>query len=106
MSLKTIFGHDISYERALELANIDTLGTRREKAFEKFCLKLEKSDLYQDWLPKQSVVHYDLRKELIYEEKFARTERLYKSPLFCIRRKLNEISLPQFEESAATLNSI
>jgi hypothetical protein len=101
MTLKTIFGHQISYQNALEEAGLTTLSERREKAFEKFCLKLSESNLYEDWLPENEFIHYDLR--VVYKEKFARTEKLYKSPLYAIRRKLNEITDPKFNSGAATL---
>jgi hypothetical protein len=100
MTMHTIYGHDKSYKCILEENQIQTLKERREEMFEKFCLKLEKNQRYNDWLPKQTFTHYDLRKELVYEEKFARTARLYNSPLYSVRRKLNEISEVQFDGAA------
>ena len=90
--MKTIYGHHISYEEALEKSGIKTLYERRNDAFDKFCLKTEKNPSFSHWLPRVEFTHYDLRRGRIFEEEFARTEKLYKSPLFTMRRRLNEIS--------------
>ena len=102
MSLKTIFGHHLSYGEILQQNGIQTLEERRSLAFDKLCIKLANNPRYKEWLPEQEVCHYDLRRELVYREKFARTERLYKSPMYTIRRRLNEISDAKFEETTAT----
>ena len=53
------------------------------------------NEKFKDWFPKKTFVHHDLRREKIFVEKFARTNRLYKSPLYFYRRRLNEIYVHQ-----------
>lgn len=48
--------------------------------FDTFCRKLApKNNRFSSWLPRQEFCSYDLRKGIIYVEKFASTERLRKS---------------------------
>ena len=90
-ALKIIYGFDLSYEEILEMSGIETLWTRRERLLDKFIVKLTKNPRFsEDWLPQKKFHHLDLRTELIYQEKYARTERLYRSPKYFIRRRLNE----------------
>ena len=90
-TLKTIFGQETPYEEALELGQIESLHERRCNAFDKFVKELSENERFAHWLPKQEFSGYDLRKELIYVEKRARTSRLYNSPLYAARRRLNEL---------------
>ena len=90
-TLKTIYGHDVSYADALEESGLPTLNERRQELFDNFAMKLANNPEYREWLPKTEFTGYDLRKELIFTEKFASTDRLYNSPLYAIRRRLNEI---------------
>ena len=90
MSLKTIYGFHKPYGEILEDHGILTLKERRERALEKFACKLSENKRYESWLPKQEFIHYNLKKELVFKEKHAKTSRLYNSPLYTIRRKLNE----------------
>ena len=58
---------------------------------DKFIEKLVKSERFRnEWLPEKEFVHHDLRRELFFQEKYARTDRLYRSPKYFIRRRLNE----------------
>ena len=94
-AMKLIFGFKTSYEAALERAQIKTLCQRRKELFEKFCIKMSQSERFRrKWLPKK---FYDetcpvLRKRKEYVEFNSRSERLYNSPLFAMRRFLNERS--------------
>ena len=88
MALKIIFGFNITYELLLEKAGVKTLEERRKDAFKKFTLSLQKNNKYCEWFPKSET--RNLRHTKPYQELFARTARLYKSPLFCMRRLLNE----------------
>ena len=90
-ALKIIYGFDLSYEEILEMSGIKTLWTRRERLMDKFIVKLTENPRFsKDWLPQKQFHHLDLRTKLIYQEKFARTERLYRSPKYFIRIRLNE----------------
>ena len=46
-------------------------------------------ETYKHLFPKNEIVR-ELRNKKIYKEEFARTDRLYRSPLFKYRRLLNE----------------
>ena len=90
-ALKIIFGYEHSYRELLEMSGIESLWERREKLMDKFITKLAANERFAGkWLPRKEFQHHDLRKELVYKEKFARTERLYRSPKYYIRRRLNE----------------
>jgi hypothetical protein len=105
MSLKTIFGHHLSYEEILKQNGIQTLEERRSQALDKLAIKLSNNGRFKDWLPEQEFQHYNLRKELVYKEKYARTDRLYRSPLYAIRRRLNTITGTKTVEYAATAST-
>ena len=94
-TLKTIFGHDISYRRALELSGLPTLSQRKSDFFDKFIKKLSENTDFESWLPREVFTGYNLRREQIFTEKCAKTERLYKSPLYTARRRLIQIKKPQ-----------
>ena len=94
LSLKIIFGFGESYENLLGRAGITSLWDRREEAFLKFARNLSQHSRYSEsWLPKKEATR-SLRKEKKYEEFYARTERLFCSPLYKIRRLLNEDDFP------------
>ena len=90
---KIIFGFERSYASILEEENLDRLSERRQKLFDDFTLKASNSERYSSrWFPTKTFEHADLRKERIYVEKYARTDRLRFSPLYTMRRRLNKIS--------------
>ena len=94
-ALKIIFGYKTSYATAIEEAGIERLSVRRSSAVDKFILKAVKNPRFcNEWFPKKPFYHKDLRKEMVFIEKYARTERLYNSPLYYYRRRLNEIYTP------------
>ena len=67
---------------------------RREEAFTGFTNKLLQSERFQTLFPLNEVDNNapELRRSntYSYKEYFARSERLYRSPLFTMRRTLNE----------------
>ena len=74
------------------MSGLKTLKKRREGGCKNFALKLAKSSKFGDLFPKNE---YDtdapaLRRTKEYKETFARTERMYRSPLYHMRRLLNE----------------
>ena len=90
-ALKIIYGFHYLATELLELSGVEHLWTRRERLMDKFIDKLLKNEHFlNDWLPRKEFHHRDLRKELIFEEKFARTKRLYRSPKYFIRRRINK----------------
>ena len=87
-ALKSIFGYEHSYRALLEMTGLDTLQTRRDKRCEKFARKCLASDRFKHWFPLNNIAR-PTRGHLLYKESFARTKRLFNSPLFYMRRLLN-----------------
>ena len=93
-TLKIIYGSTKSYRETLEESGLERLSERRLRLVDKFIVKCATSDRFKDrWFPRELFKHADLRNELLYREFYARTDRLYNSPLFFYRRRLNEIHL-------------
>ena len=88
-AMRIIFGYRTHYNVALESAGIRSLKERREEAFSKFARKTESNEVFRRWFPHRATVQYDLRRIQRLEEFTANTERLYKSPLYAMRRLLN-----------------
>ena len=66
--------------------------SRRDTLFRRFCIKISENKRFSDaWLEKRDFADHNLRQQQIVTEKFARTERLYRSPLYTIRRTINDI---------------
>ena len=87
-ALKTIFGYEHSYRSLLEMTGLTTLKARRDARSEKFARKCLASPRFRSWFPLHPIERAT-RTPLVYQEKFARTKRLYNSPLFHMRRVLN-----------------
>ena len=87
-SLKAIYGYEHSYRALLEMTGLTTLQERRDKRDLKFAQKCSQNDRYKSWFPLNPIARCT-RQPLVYQEKRARTQRLYKSPLFNLRRRLN-----------------
>ena len=87
-ALKAIYGYEHSYRSLLQLTGLQTLKARRDARSDKFSAKCLANPRYQSWFqlnPHQR----DTRHALKYKELHARTKRLYNSPLFEMRRRLN-----------------
>ena len=94
-ALKIIFGWKRSYSEILDENKVETMAERRQRLTDKFVVKTAKNPVYQEkWFKLKTFTHHDLRKEKFYEEKYARTDRLYNSPVYYYRRHLNEIHSP------------
>ena len=93
-ALKIIYGFEMSYNKMLEESSLEDLSTRRKNMFEKFCLKSSKSERFRrKWLPqKETEDTRTLRKTNKYIEFKAKTNRLYNSPLFAMRRFMNSMT--------------
>ena len=89
-ALKCIYGYEYSYRALLEMSGMQTLHDRREARCDKFALKTSTSPRYQHWFPREQHQR-QLRRQNRYQEFRARTNRLHKSPLFDLRRRLNRM---------------
>ena len=90
--LKVIYGFNTSYANALEKSELKTMKERRDEAFKTFAKKTSMNPDHVGWFPTHDERPYKLRKEPKYIEEHATTDRLYRSPLYAMRRYLNEIN--------------
>ena len=91
MAMKIIYGFDQKYSDILSTTGIKKLEERRTLAFQKFAVTISQSERYKEWFEKTDVTaRMELRNVNLYKEKYARTQRLYNSPLYAMRRYLNE----------------
>ena len=91
-ALKIIYGKDIKYADMRDLAGVTTLRRRRIEAVDRFAEKCSTGS----WFPRRPITRSTRSAATpgvagsgLYEEKFARCHRLYNSPLFYMRRRLN-----------------
>lgn len=88
-ALKAIYGYEHSYRSLLSSTGLTTLKERRDMRSDKLVAKCLKNPRYQDWFEMNETTR-TMRNPLPFKEKQARTNRLYNSPLFYMRRRLNE----------------
>ena len=96
-AMKITYGWKRSYPKIMEDLDgkLDYLHVRRQKKTDKFIKKAAENPNYREkWFPRREFSDQNLRRSLYYDEEFARTSRLYDSPLFYYRRRLNEMSIP------------
>ena len=86
--LKMMYGYSFSYRELLEKSGLETLKERRENAMLKFAKKAAKNPLYKHLFPLNECERVN-REQKTYKEELARTDRLYNSPVFAMRRALN-----------------
>jgi hypothetical protein len=87
-ALVCVYGSGESYSVMLAKAGIEKLSERRENA----CLKFAKKCIggkFSSWFPRKEG-REGLRTVRPYKESFARCDRLKNTPIFYMRRKLNE----------------
>ena len=71
-TLRIIYGHQKSYAEILEDSGIERLSERRLRIIDRFIVKCAESDRFGErWFPKKEFTHMDLRRELVYVEKYA-----------------------------------
>ena len=87
--LKIVYGFDMSYRTAIEKSGLELLSVRRDAICLKFAKKCVQNPRYAHWFPLKDGSDYNLRKRLVYKEDYTATERGWKSPLFSMRRILN-----------------
>ena len=86
--LKCIYGYDKTYDELLSESELEPLKVRRQKGVLKFAQNASKNPIYARWF-RGNPNPTSQRCPTKVEEKFARTHRLYNSPLFAMRRLLN-----------------
>ena len=89
-ALGCIYGAGISARRLRDLSGLSTLRARRIEQVDKFAWKCADSDRFCDWFPRKEAgrrTGNSAKEE--YVEEYARCDRLYNSPLFYMRRRLN-----------------
>ena len=86
--LKTIYGTNKTYKELLEEAELQTLEERRKKLIGKFAIKAAANPQFEHWFPKNKN-RSSQRSGNIYQELHAKSDRLYYSPLYTMRRMLN-----------------
>jgi hypothetical protein len=88
-ALKIIYGFGFSYNDLLEKTGIEKLSDRRLKAIDKFTAKCIDGK-FSGWFPK-AATRRSARNPRPYVEKHARCDRLKDSPLYFMRRRLNDM---------------
>ena len=92
-ALRIIYGIKKSYATLTEESGVETLKERRCRLINKFILKTSNNPRFsEDWFPKKIRGQHDLRNDRKYVEMFARTERLYRRPIYFYRRHLNDLT--------------
>ena len=105
-ALKIIPSYSIPYSELLERSGLVSLQERRLSLLDKFIVKTAKNPRFAEhWSPRGVFHHHDLRREFFYEEKNARTERLYRSPLVFLPKTI-ERNLPTRNESTDRTNRV
>ena len=83
-----MYGYNKPYDQLLVESGLTTLKARREATVMKFVKKCLDNPIYAGWFPRNQNPTSE-RHPKIYKEEFARTDRLYNSPIFHMRRVLN-----------------
>ena len=98
-ALIVIYGWREHYHDILEDHQIESIRERRQRMTDKFIIKAAKHPRFRKkWFRTKTFTHHDLGRELFFEEKFARTDRLYNAPIYYYRRRLNEIYSPDEDD--------
>ena len=95
--LRCMYGYEKSYEELLRESGFKTLSDRRESAIRRFAERTSTNPVYARWF-QENQNRQSLRNPRKFEEKMARTNRLYNSPLFTVRRTLNDTATTEGPE--------
>ena len=87
-ALKAIYGYEHSYRALLAKTGLQTLQERRDQRSDKFVQKCLSNPRFQAWFPPNDQER-TTRNTIPFKEFHARTKRLYNSPLYHMRRRLN-----------------
>ena len=85
------FGPGESYRALLAKAGVERLTERREKAVEKFAKKCL-AGAFSKWFPLNQSIR-NTRSRNVYKEFYARCDRLRKTPVYYMRRMLNNLEI-------------
>ena len=88
MALKAIYGFDHSYRSLLSISGLSLLKARRDERGDRFATRCLTNPRFAAWFPAQPHARVT-RRPLAFMEERARTSRLYSSPIFHLRRRLN-----------------
>ena len=86
--LRNIYGYSLSYDELLEISGLETIEERRKKALHKFAHKAVNNPQFENWFPLNQ--NRTGRHGKKYVKMLAKGNRLYRSPLYAMRRILNE----------------
>ena len=86
--LRSIYGFDKTYEELLSESGLRTLEERRKNALERFAVKAAANKQFTNWFPVNDN-RFSQRSSCLYKEYHAKSDRLYRSPLYALRRILN-----------------
>ena len=87
-AFKIAYGSNADYKEKLNDCDMCTLDNRREEMVNKFAQKASRLHFKNKFPPADDNGH-DVRNKKLFKEFFARTERLRMSPIFYMRRLLN-----------------
>ena len=88
--LKCIYGFKVPYRIAIEKSGLTTLEERRKTLALNFALAAEKNPRYKHWFPIHPEYNHNIREKAKYLENFANFDRTRNSPVFAMRRMLNQ----------------
>jgi hypothetical protein len=94
LALRNIYGPGLSAAKMRTKAGVERLEVRREKMAEKFVKKTMENPRFAHWFVERREPVFARRSEGAYrkyEEKNARTDRRFNSPLFALRRLANKM---------------
>ena len=87
--LRIMYGYNKTYEELLKLSGLQSLQERRRSQFKKFAEKMSSNPNYSRFFPLNQTAA-NTRHAKTYKEFFARTDRLYKNPLYAMCRLVNQ----------------
>jgi len=92
LSLKLIYGFDLSAKKLREKSGLKSLEERRKDLTMKFAQKASTNERYTGWFKRREEAQYEKREGTMYNsfvEYNCKTQRCFNSPLYTMRRMLN-----------------
>ena len=103
-NLRIIYGYNHDYHTLLQISGLTSLKDRRIESFKKFAHKTVTNAKYSHWLPKNPSERLN-RNTALYKEETAIGNRLYNSPIFAMRRLLNDSTTRDHIDLSGLFNS-
>ena len=97
--LKVIYGFEHSYSALLKKSGLQTLQERRSLLTDEFAKKLQSNDRFTHLFPKRPTAQLRARNANLFVEMPSRSSRLYNSPIYYMRRRLNKMAVQTEGES-------